>query len=247
MLKKKFILFICLIALILFTTIGLVSFKSDKVSVNDKILSYIVDTKIQNVELYWKDDSGKLFNSILNLKLWLESKHKKLAFAMNGGMYMENYSPLGLFVQNQKKISKLNTRSGNGNFYIKPNGVFYITTDNNAKICKTNDFNIINKIKYAIQSGPMLVIDGKIPSSFKEGAISLNIRNGVGILPNNRVIFAMSKEQINFYDFAKYFKDLGCKNALYLDGYVSRTYLPEKQWLQTDGNFGVIIGVLTQK
>jgi uncharacterized protein YigE (DUF2233 family) len=75
----------------------------------------------------------------------------------------------------------------------------------------------------------------------------LNIRNGVGILPNNKVIFAMSKTEINFYNFAKYFKSLGCKNALYLDGFVSRTYLPEKQWKQTDGSFGVIIGVTDSK
>jgi uncharacterized protein YigE (DUF2233 family) len=53
----------------------------------------------------------------------------------------------------------------------------------------------------------------------------------------------MSKGEINFYDFATYFKNLGCKNALYLDGLVSRTYLPEKNWTQTDGTFGVIIGV----
>jgi hypothetical protein len=30
---------------------------------------------------------------------------------------------------------------------------------------------------------------------------------------------------------------------LYLDGFVSRTYLQEKKWMQTDGNFGVMIGV----
>ncbi|MDB5278562.1 MAG: hypothetical protein JWR61_3517 [Ferruginibacter sp.] len=55
----------------------------------------------------------------------------------------------------------------------------------------------------------------------------------------------MSKSEINFYDFANYFKNPGCKNALYLDGLVSEVYLPEKQWLQTDGNFGIIIGVTT--
>jgi uncharacterized protein YigE (DUF2233 family) len=53
----------------------------------------------------------------------------------------------------------------------------------------------------------------------------------------------MSKSGINFYDFADYFKRQGCKQALYLDGFVSRTYLPAQHWLQTDGNFGVIIGV----
>jgi len=65
----------------------------------------------------------------------------------------------------------------------------------------------------------------------------------VGILPDNRVIFAMSKQEVNFYDFAEFFMSMGCKNALYLDGLVSRTYLPEENWQQLDGNFGVIIGV----
>ena len=92
----------------------------------------------------------------------------------------------------------------------------------------------------------MLVINFKIHPDFKEGSTNLNIRNGVGILSDNSIVFAMSKEPINFYDFANYFKSLGCKNALYLDGLVSRTYLPEKKWIQTDGNFGVIIGVTSQ-
>jgi uncharacterized protein YigE (DUF2233 family) len=110
-------------------------------------------------------------------------------------------------------------------------------------ICKTENFLSNEKIKYATQSGPMLVIDGEIHTAFKKNSTNLNIRNGVGILPNNQIIFAISKKEINFYDFAEYFKKLGCKNALYLDGFVSRTYLPEKNWKQFDGNFGVIIGV----
>jgi uncharacterized protein YigE (DUF2233 family) len=93
----------------------------------------------------------------------------------------------------------------------------------------------------------MLLINGKMHPGFNKGSTNLNIRNGVGILPDKRIIFAMSKREINFYDFATYFKNKGCKNALYLDGLVSRTYLPEKRWIQTDGNFGVMIGVTTSK
>ena len=89
----------------------------------------------------------------------------------------------------------------------------------------------------------MLVIDGQIHATFKQGSTNLNTRNGVGILPNKKVIFAMSKKEMSLYDFADYFKKLGCNNALYLDGFVSRTYLPEKNWVQNDGNFGVIVGV----
>lgn len=243
---KKYILQVlfCLAFVFLF---GLFSFNSEKNINSEKIISYTVDLKKQDLKLYWKDDSSKNFKSILRLKTWLENKKKNLLFAMNGGMYMEDNSPLGLFIENGKTIAKVNTAtSATGNFYLMPNGIFYITLDKTAFISKTTDFvkyKKSHKISYATQSGPMLLIDGEVHPQFKEGSANLNIRNGVGILPDNKVIFAMSKEPINFYDFAMYFKKLGCKNALYLDGFVSRTYLPEKNWIQTDGNFGVIIGV----
>jgi uncharacterized protein YigE (DUF2233 family) len=241
--RTKLFLFFLLFGLT--GAIGLSSFVTRQTSEDDKILSYVVDPKSQDLQLYWKDDSLKIFRSILNLKTWLDKKHKTLVFAMNGGMYKQDNSPQGLFIQENKTLAPLNTSSGNGNFHLKPNGVFYITMNKQAVVCKTTDFNNNEKIRFATQSGPMLVIDGEIHSAFKQGSNNLNIRNGVGILPDNKVIFAMSKEEINFYDFASYFKSLGCKNALYLDGFVSRTYLPGKNWMQTDGNFGVIIGVTT--
>ena len=89
----------------------------------------------------------------------------------------------------------------------------------------------------------MLVIDGHIHPAFKPGSANLQIRNGVGILPNNQVLLAMSGTKISFYDFAEYFRKAGCGQALYLDGFVSRTYGPASSWTQTDGDSGVIIGV----
>ena len=222
---------------------GIFVFAQKEKYTDDRFVSYIVDTKKQDIKLYWKDDNQKNFKSILNLKTWLDNKHQELLFAMNGGMYKQDNSPQGLFIENQRTLTPLDTTSGNGNFYLKPNGVFYITTNNIPFICRTANFADNGQIKYATQSGPMLIIDGQIHPAFNEGSTNLNIRNGVGILPDNKIIFAMSKKEINFYDFANYFKSLGCNNALYLDGLVSRTYLPEKKWTQTDGNFGVIIGV----
>jgi uncharacterized protein YigE (DUF2233 family) len=213
---------------------------------DDRIISYTVDIQKQNVRLYWKDDKGAILKSIQNLKTFVENKNEKLLFAMNGGMYMQDNIPLGLFIQDEKQHTKLNTHSAaSGNFYLKPNGVFYITTTNHPVICKTEDYSDTGKIKYATQSGPMLVIEGELHSAFKQGSTNLNIRNGVGILPDGTVLFAMSKTEINFYDFATYFKNAGCKNALYLDGFVSRMYLPEKNWIQTEGDFGVMIAVTT--
>ena len=210
---------------------------------DERFVSYIVNPKKQNLEFFWKNERGEHFKNAENLISWLKSKNKKLLFSTNGGMYKKDNSPQGLFIENKIVKSEIDTSNGNGNFYLKPNGVFYLTTDKNPMICKTEDFANNGKIKYATQSGPMLVINGEIHTAFKKNSTNLNIRNGVGILPNNQIIFSISKKEINFYDFAEYFKKLGCKNALYLDGFVSRTYLPEKNWKQIDGNFGVIIGV----
>ena len=210
---------------------------------DERFVSYIVNPKKQNLEFFWKNEKGEHFKNAENLISWLKSKNKKLLFSTNGGMYKKDNSPQGLFIENKIVKSEIDTSNGNGNFYLKPNGVFYLTTEKNPIICKTEDFVNNGMIKYATQSGPMLVIDGEIHTAFKKNSTNLNIRNGVGILPNNQIIFAISKKEINFYDFAEYFKKLGCKNALYLDGFVSRTYLPEKNWKQIDGNFGVIIGV----
>ncbi|CAN5414671.1 phosphodiester glycosidase family protein [soil metagenome] len=232
-----------LIAVLILAIVGTFVFAQKEKESDERFISYIVDSKKQDVKLYWKDDKQQNFKSILNLKLWLNQKHQQLLFAMNGGMYKQDNSPQGLFIENQRTVTPLDTSNGKGNFYSKPNGVFYITINNIPIICTTANFNDNGQIKYATQSGPMLVIDGQIHSAFKQGSTNLNIRNGVGILPGNEIVFAMSKKEIDLYDFANYFKSLGCKNALYLDGLVSRTYLPEKEWIQTDGNFGVIIGV----
>lgn len=206
-----------------------------------RFLSFTTDAS--SINFYWKDDSGKILGSIQNLKTYVEASGKELRFAMNGGMYLRDQSPQGLYIEKGIAYVKLDTASGVGNFYLKPNGVFYITNDNRAVVCQTKDF-INTNIKLATQSGPMLLINGEIHPAFKKGSANLNIRNGVGILPDGRVVFAMSKAEVNFYDFAEFFKNLGCKNALYLDGFVSRTHLPEESWTQLDGNFGVLIGVL---
>lgn len=210
---------------------------------NDNIISYTADPATQEIRLYWKDDKGQVLGSIQHLKDHLGRKQQKLIFATNGGMYKMDHSPVGLFIQEQKVISPLDTSSGRGNFYLMPNGVFYITTANKAVICPTSDYKHNSQIRFATQSGPMLLINGAIHPAFKKGSANLNVRNGVGILPGNKLLFAMSKEPVNFYDFAEYFKSMGCINALYLDGVVSRTYLPEKNWIQTDGDFGVMIGI----
>lgn len=225
----------------------LIIFISAKVYDRNSFVVYTIDAKKQDLRLFWKNENGEKFKSIQNLKDWIEKQNLVLDFAMNAGMYNKGNSPQGLYIEKQKTLAVLDITSDVGNFYLKPNGVFYLTTGNVPVICKTEQFKNNTTVKYATQSGPMLIIDGKIHPEFKEGSSNLNIRNGVGILPNGNVVFVLSKNEINFYDFAAYFKSLGCRNALYLDGFVSRAYVPSEKWIQTDGNFGVLFAVVRKK
>jgi uncharacterized protein YigE (DUF2233 family) len=214
---------------------------SQAIQSNDSLLVYRVNPKKQPLKFYWRDENKKQFRNFVQLRYWLARRGQKLLFAMNGGMYKEDRSPLGLYIDSGKTIRPLNKASASGNFYLKPNGVFYLTKNKTAVVCVTEKFKAGSHILYATQSGPMLVADGNIHPAFTKGSANINFRNGVGILPNGQILFIMSKKPINFYDFAKSFLKAGCKNALYLDGFVSQTYLPSQKWEQPGGNFGVII------
>ncbi|MDR2237881.1 MAG: phosphodiester glycosidase family protein [Chryseobacterium sp.] len=215
----------------------------EKAEHEENFVIYQVNPQKQNIQLYWKNHQNEILKSIRNLEKYTASQNEKLVFAMNGGMFEPDYSPKGLYIENNVVIHPADTSKGNGNFYLPPNGIFYITRNHLAEIIETQKFRITPDIKYATQSGPMLVIENKINTAFQSSSKNLNIRNGVGILDNGEIIFAMSKKKVNFYDFASLFKEMGCRNALYLDGFVSRTYLPEKKWIQKDGDLGVMIGV----
>lgn len=202
-------------------------------------VTYHVDLKKQNLKFYWRDEQQQIFRNFANLKTWLEKRNIYLEFAMNGGMYNEQNGPQGLYIEDKQILNPIDLRKGKGNFYLKPNGIFYISDDLQAGVCVSEKFKQGN-IKYATQSGPMLLIDGKMHPAFKKGSKNLNIRNGVGIIAKQHIVFVMSKNEINFYDLANYFKSLRSKNALYLDVKISRNYLPAKNWILADGNLEVI-------
>ncbi len=207
-----------------------------------KFIVYKVNPKLKRIKFYWKDTNNTILSNFKNLKSKIEDKQERLIFAVNGGMYNKKYHPQGLYIEKGEILKEIDTlKKAPGNFYLQPNGIFYLLKDGTSVICTTANFSFDSSINYATQSGPMLVINGEIHPKFNFGSKNLNIRNGVGILPNGHLLFVMTKEKINFYDFASYFKSKGCKHALYLDGFVSRTYLPSKNWVQLDGQFGVII------
>jgi uncharacterized protein YigE (DUF2233 family) len=242
----KRIYFLITIVIVLLIA-AIVFVKRMKAAVEGDFVSYVVDPVKEQLDFYLENEEGKNYSSIGNLKLHLEKQDRELLFAMNGGMYHPDQSPVGLYIEKGEIVSPVNRDSGSGNFYLQPNGIFYVDKNMQVEILPTNLFYHTDNIAYATQSGPMLVIDGVINPAFSPSSGNRNIRNGVGILPGNKALFAMSKRPVSFYAFATYFKNKGCLNALYFDGIVSRTYLPAKGWTQLDGAFGVIIATTARR
>lgn len=198
----------------------------------------------RQIRLFWKNKEGQHYANFTNLNTELRTEGDSLLFAVNGGMYMPDRRPQGLYIEKGNTLQKIDKTKGKGNFYMKPNGVFLIDNEG-AKVVETSKFDQDISTVFATQSGPMLLIDGAIHPAFNEGSKNLHIRNGVGIANDGSVIFAISNERVNFYDFASLFKEkYGCRNALYLDGFVSKCHLPELKRSDKGGNFGVMIGVL---
>ncbi len=190
-----------------------------------------IDIKRESLSLHWKDpDSGEPYANINTLRRWGMSHGRRMLFAANAGIYDRQFAPLGLFVENGKTVVPLNLAHGNpssGNFSLLPNGVFAIYPDGHAAVRTSTDFKADGQpVRWASQSGPMLVIDGKLNDQFIDDSSSLKWRSGVCAKTPHNVVFAVSEAPVNFHTFARLFKDeLGCRDALYLDGTISQVYV----------------------
>lgn len=173
--------------------------------------------------MYWQKEDGKAWGSLRSL-LGDINRDGQVQMAMNGGIYDKAYAPLGLYIEKGRQLTPLNRASGGGNFFIRPGGVFYLRGQN-AGIVSINKFRASPAIRYAVQSGPMLIENGKINWRLKPSASSRKLRNGVGITGDGKVVFMLSARETNFYDFACYAQaKLNVRQMLYLDGTISKMY-----------------------
>jgi len=79
--------------------------------------------------------AGQPLRSFERAQQWLGDKQQKLVFGMNGGMYHGDMSPVGLCVQNGHELAPLNLAKAEGNFFLKPNGIFLISDQRCAGYC----------------------------------------------------------------------------------------------------------------
>jgi len=246
-----------LAAVILVTGLGAASAACRSESFEDS--GYIVcsfDLAETDLRFFWRHPDGEAFGTFTALAGHLEGGGERLSFAMNGGMYGEDYSPTGLYIEHGVELARANTRSVAAdvkpvpNFYKKPNGIFYIGKDG-AGVMTTEAYLAAKpEARFATQSGPMLVTGGEVNPLFIPGSSDLNPRNGVCAPTPSSVDFVITEGTVNFHDFARFFRDkLGCEDALFLDGgSASALYAPElgRNDGPGHGGFGPIIGVVVK-
>ena len=160
-----------------------------------------------------------------------------IAVATNAGIFTPEFAPGGLLVSDGVTLRGLNLADGGGNFHLKPNGVFEVRDDGTAAVLDSTQYTE-GGVRFATQSGPALLLGGQVHPEFREGSTNLAFRSGVGVSPDGRTVYlVLSWTLTNLHDFATLFRDqLGCEDALYLDGQISRL------WVAGDGEPDVFAG-----
>lgn len=136
------------------------------------------------------------------------AEQTKALLSINGGFFDREFRPLGLRINNKKLENPLKRISWWGIFYIK---------NKQAHITNVTHFHQDENIEFAVQSGPRLIIKGKIPS-LKKGIAD---RSALGITPQGKVILLVSTNAaMTTNDLAHLMKSspLGCTDAINLDG-----------------------------
>jgi uncharacterized protein YigE (DUF2233 family) len=179
------------------------------------------------IRLAYAAEDGTPYGGLGAFASAVAGEGRPLIMAMNAGMYHADLRPVGLYIENGTKRTELNLVCGNQNFSMCPNGVFYVK-DGKPRVMETKRFRREKpKADFATQSGPMLVIDGKLHPRFQADSTSRKIRNGVGMRADGSVIFVISDDYVTFHQFAVLFRDtLRARNALFFDGTVSSLHAP---------------------
>jgi len=167
-----------------------------------------------------------------------------IAFAMNGGAFSDDLTPKGYLVSSRNRLSELDRGDGDGNFYMKPNGVLF-GTGARWRILTTERFfrTVRDRPAFGTQSGPMLLVDGELGGAISENGNSRAIRNGVGVDSEGKAHFVISGAPISYGQLARYLRDeAGATDALFLDANSSALWDPASGRMDA-GRTGPIIVV----
>jgi uncharacterized protein YigE (DUF2233 family) len=203
----------------------------------------VVRVDVAKLRLFWRDDKGQPLRRLDRLAAWQKAEGRMLTFGMNAGMYHADAGPVGLLVIDGRELAPLNLDDGQGNFFLKPNGVFLVDAQG-ARVVDAVDYPALKEgVRLATQSGPLLLKHGEIHPAFRPSSASRYIRNGV-CAQGTQAVFVISERPVTFREFASFFLDgLDCQDALYLDGAVSSLWSKalgrNDRWHELGPLFGV--------
>ena len=218
----------------------------EKLTHEDKRYTICEVDASEDLRLFLNDADGAVLGHFSSVNEALGAQGKHLAFAMNAGMYHDDRSPVGHYVEEGQEQMRVIANPGPGNFGLLPNGVFCIR-EGRADVFETLDYvDQAPDCRFATQSGPMLVIDGELHPRFLPDSTSRYVRNGVGTSADGtRAVFAISDDYVTFHEFGSLFRDvIGTPNALFFDGNISRMYDRANNRSDVGFSLGPIVGVV---
>lgn len=206
------------------------------------------DARRNELRIAWQRQDGTALRGFAALADDLGGASRRVQFAMNGGMFDDRGAPIGILVAGGATLHPLETHAGSGNFYLQPNGVFSLDRDGAVHVEPTGAYAARHAAPvWATQSGPMLVIDGALHPSINDDGSSRKVRNGVGARDAHTAVFVISDAPVSFGRLARLFRDeLGCRDALFLDGTVSSAWIPAAGRLDSDHALGPLVVVLAR-
>ena len=200
-----------------------------------------------DVRMFWGNGEGEPYHrSPRWRRLWC-GQGLTLNFAINGGMYGDDFCPIGLYVENGQEAHRrqhqdvtgtrpIFTRSRTASFIWRGQG----GCGDDRRVCRSRR----PTREFATQSGPMLVIDGKIHPASSKARLTQEPRRGRRQQPDGGAL-RHHGGRVSFDHFARFFRDgLGCENALFLDGTHLRHLCAGTRPRRCLVGYGPIIGVV---
>ncbi len=205
----------------------------------------VADPTQHRIKTVLNNSDGKPYRSLRAYADAVGNEDDTIAFAFNAGMFDEEGDPIGYFVEDKERLSRLNRADGPGNFHMKPNGVFY-GTGGKWRVTSTEWFfkTVRDRPSFGTQSGPLLVTAGNLHPEITEDGPSKAVRNGVGVDAAGKAHFVLSETPVSFGLLARFYRDeLKTDNALYLDGNVSALWDPATERIDVGAPIGPILVV----
>lgn len=213
--NKVISFFICILPFCASAQMELIEGLSFAGSTYDIVIIKATQNNLSKFSIF--ENSSKAKHSEVIQSLSYDLSH----FAINAGSVNADCSPVGLLIDNYSLKTNLNVANGDGNFFLKPNGAMIISRDD-VFITETSEVSIDAQVRIAVQSGPMLIIDGQVHTAFNPSSVNKYIRAGVGVYTDRKglkfIVFAVSKEPVSFFEFSGLFLNkYNCRNALCLE------------------------------